>query len=198
MVLYLLLCGLFFAPIAAPHKLVYPMALLTLYSLRHRSPLLTLALACSALGDLFGSLGSLLLQIGAFALAQLCYLLVLRRLVPKVSLRSILLAAALPAVLCLATYIIILPAIGALIIKFGVVGYSLLIGAMVATALLTGRWKVGLGATLFVLSDLLLAFLVFLAPNHTLQSLSLVLYFAGQLLLYLGVTESPQQHTPQA
>lgn len=198
MVLYLLLCGLFFAPIAAPHKLVYPIALLTLCSLRYRSPLLTLALACSALGDLFGSLGSLLLQIGAFALAQLCYLLVLRRLVAKVSLRSITLAAALPAVLCLVTYIVILPAIGAPIIKLGVVGYSLLIGAMVATALLTGRQKVGLGATLFVLSDLLLAFLIFLAPNHSLQSLSLVLYFAGQLLLYLGVTESPKQRTPQA
>ena len=198
MVLYLLLCGLYFSPIAAPHKLVYPLGLLTLCSLRHRTPLLTLAFACSALGDLFGDLGTLLPQIGAFAMAQICYLLVLRRLVPKVSLRSILLAAALPAVLCIVTYIAILPAIGAPIIKFGVVGYSLLIGAMVATALLTGRQKVGLGATLFVLSDLLLAFLTFLAPNHTLQSLSLVLYFAGQLLLWLGITESPQQHTPQA
>ena len=198
MVLYLLLCGLYFAPIAAPHKLVYPMGLLTLYSLRHRSPLLTLALACSALGDLFGDLGTLLPQIGAFAMAQLCYILTLRRLVPKVSLRSILLAAALPVVLCLVTYIVILPAIGTPIIKFGVVGYSLLIGAMVATALLSGRWMVGLGAVLFVLSDLLLAFLIFLVPSHTLQSLSLVLYFAGQLLLWLGVTESPQQRTPQA
>ncbi len=197
MVLYLLLCGLYFAPIAAPHKLFYPLLLLTLCSLRHRSPLLTLAFACSALGDLFGSLGTLLPQIGAFAMAQLCYILTLRRLVPKVSLRSILLAAVLPAVLCLVTYIAILPTIGAPIIKFGVVGYSLLIGAMVAIALLTGRQKMGLGAALFVLSDLLLAFLIFLAPNHTLQSISLVLYFAGQLLLWLGITESLQQHTPQ-
>lgn len=187
--LYLLLCGLYFSPIAAPYKMVYPLLLLTLCSLRHKCPLLTLALACSALGDLFGTLGNLLPQIGAFALAHICYFLVLRRLVSKTSLRAVALAAALPAVLCLVAYLAILPAIEGTIIQLCIVGYTLLIGAMTTAALLTGSRKVGLGATLFALSDLLLAYLIFLSPNHSLLCLSLLLYFAGQLLLWLGLTE---------
>lgn len=193
MALYLLLCGLYFSPIAAPYKQVYPLLLLTLCSLRHKSPLLTLALVCSALGDLFGTLGSLLPQIGAFALAHIGYFLVLRRLVSKTSPRAVALAAALPAVLCLVAYLAILPAIEGAIIQLCIVGYTLLIGAMTTTALLTGNRKVGLGATLFALSDLLLAYLIFLSPNNSLLCLSLLLYFAGQLLLWLGLTDRSKE-----
>ncbi len=187
MVLYLLLCGLYFLPIAAPCKMVYPLLLLTLCSLHNHNPLLSIALACSALGDLFGTMGSLLPQIGAFALAHICYILTFRRLVSNPSLRTIVLATAFTAIACLMVYLAIIPAIESPIVKLCVVGYTLLIGTMTAMALITGRWKVGVGATLFVLSDLLLAFFIFLAPNHELLSLSL--YFAGQLLIWLGATE---------
>lgn len=187
MALYLLLCGFYFTSIEAPCKMVYPLVLLTLCSLRYRNPLLTLALACSTLGDLFGTLGALLPQIAAFALGHICYILTFCRLMPKTSLRKVLLTTALTAVVCFVVYLAILPAIEHPIVKLCIAGYTLLIGAMTTMALLTGRTKVALGAVLFVLSDLLLAYCLFLAPYHTL--LSLVLYFAGQLLLWLGLTE---------
>ena len=187
MALYLLLCGFYFTPIEAPCKMVYPLVLLTLCSLRYRTPLLTLALACSTLGDLFGTLGTLLPQIGAFALAHICYILTFRRIAPKTSLRTTLLATALTAAVCFVVYLAILPAIEHPIVKLCIAGYTLLIGTMTATALLTRSKKVCLGAIFFVLSDLLLAYCLFLSPYNTL--LSLALYFVGQLLLWLGITE---------
>ena len=186
-VLYLVLCGLFFAPIEAPYKLVYPLALLTITSLWERTPLLSLALALSALGDFMGASGELLLQIGAFAAAQVSYLLLIARRVPKRSVGQVALAAALPVALCVVAILVILPAIGAGAVKVGVVIYALLIGTMATIAALTKSWRVRMGAMLFMLSDFTLAYAIFVFSPPLLLSGSLVLYFAGQLLLWLGL-----------
>lgn len=187
-VLYLLLCGLFFSPIAAPYKLVYPLAMLTIVSLWARNPLLTMALAFSALGDFMGAAGVLMLQIGAFAVAQICYLLLLLRQLPKgLSFGRIALAAALPLALCVVAIVGILPAVGADVVKVAVVIYALLIGSMTTTAFLSGSRRIMLGALLFMLSDFMLAFYIFVTPNQPLLQVSLVCYLISQLLLWLGL-----------
>lgn len=186
-VLYLVLCGLFYTPIEAPYKLVYPLGLLTIASLWERKPLLTLALGLSALGDFMGASGELLLQIGAFAAAQVCYLLLIGRCVPKRSVREVAMAASLPVVLSVVAIVAILPTVGVGAVKVGVIIYALLIGTMATLAALTRSWQVRIGAMLFMLSDFTLAYAIFVAPTPPLLDGSLVLYFAGQLLLWLGL-----------
>jgi uncharacterized membrane protein YhhN len=81
----------------------------------------------------------------------------------------------------------ILPAIGAGTVKVGVVIYALLLGTMATLAALTKSWCVRIGAMLFILSDFTLAYAIFVFSPPLLLSGSLVLYFAGQLLLWLGL-----------
>lgn len=185
--LYWVLCGLYFAPIAAPYKLVYPLALLTVASLRSRNPMLTVALAFSALGDFFGATGVLILQIGAFAVTQICYLVVLGRQTARHPLKHIALAAAVPVALCVVALVAIVPAIEWGAIKVGAVLYALLLGSMTTLAALAEGWCVKIGALMFMLSDFMLAHLIFVSPDAALLKVSLALYFAGQLLLWLGL-----------
>lgn len=185
--LYLVLCGLFFAPIAVPYKLAYPLVLLTLVSLVKGRPLLTVALALSALGDFCGASGELLLQIGAFSVAQVCYLLLIACGLPRRSARQIVLAALLPVALSLVAAVAILPAVEMGAVKVGVVLYALLIGAMTTLALLSQRWSVRMGAMLFMLSDFTLAYAIFVTPAPPLLHSSLALYFVAQWLLWLGL-----------
>lgn len=186
--LYLLLCVLYFSPIAAPYKLTYPLSLLTLVSLLGgKFPLLTAALAFSAVGDFCGDSGYLLLQIAAFGVAQICYLTLIRRQIQKPSPKRAILAAIAPVTLCVVTFVGIVPAVEEGVVKVGVVVYALLIGLMTTLAFASKSWTVGLGALLFMLSDFILAILIFLTPVPHLSLVSLALYFAGQILLWLGL-----------
>ena len=181
------LCWLYFSPIAAPHKLTYPLLLLTISSVTSRKPTLTLALAFSALGDLCGSTGALLPQIGAFGVAQVCYIVLLckiaRSRTPK--LWPTLEALLIPLTLCTIAFISIIPQVASQTLQIAVVIYALVIGSMAFCAGLSGSWLVWLGATLFMVSDFLLAHALFVSPHSPLLFLSL--YFAGQLLLWLGL-----------
>ncbi|MBO5805516.1 MAG: hypothetical protein J6R10_01495 [Tidjanibacter sp.] len=186
--LYLVLCGLYFSPIATPYKLTYPLLWLTCASLFCRRPIFTLALIFSALGDWFGATGGLIWQIGAFALAQLCYLLLLlHRREGRVTLWRVVAAALVPMALMVATICRFVPAIDEGVVKVGVVVYALLIGSMATVALLSKSWLIGGGAVLFMLSDFLLAQQIFVTSNPLLLNVSLALYFAGQLLLWVGL-----------
>ena len=186
-VLYLLLCVLYFLPPNMPYKVAYPLLLLTLVSLWGHTPMLSLALGFSALGDVCGAEGALLFQIGAFAVAQICYFVLLFGRLPKQPFRRIALASIMPIVLCAIALAVIIPAIELVVMRVAVVAYALLIGAMVTVATLSNSWRVRIGAYLFVLSDFMLAYLIFLSPNGVLMNVSLALYFAGQLLLWLGL-----------
>lgn len=184
-VLYLLLCALYFSPIAAPYKLTYPLLLLTIVSLfRCESPLLTVALAFSAVGDFCGTTGNLLLQIAAFGVTQICYLLLIWRQIQKPSPKRAILAAIVPVILCVVVFVGIVPAIEVGVVKVGVALYALLIGLMTTLAVSSKSWTMGIGALLFMLSDFILAILIFLTPVTHLSMVSLMLYFAGQLLMW--------------
>ena len=93
----------------------------------------------------------------------------------------------MPLILCAIAIVCIVPAIEFVVVKVAVVAYALLIGSMATLATLSNSWSVRIGAYLFVLSDFMLAYLIFLSPNGALMNVSLALYFAGQLLLWLGL-----------
>jgi uncharacterized membrane protein YhhN len=72
--------------------------------------------------------------------------------------------------------------------------YALLLGAMAAAAWLSRfpRWLVAAGALLFLASDMLIA-LRMGSDASGLGAPIWLLYYAGQLLIYLGVTSSPSE-----
>lgn len=73
----------------------------------------------------------------------------------------------------------------------GLVGYSLLLSAMAATAWLSRfpRYRTGLGAVLFVVSDALIAARMGpLAAAAWIGTAIWLLYYVGQLLIFLGVS----------
>lgn len=68
-----------------------------------------------------------------------------------------------------------------------VTAYTLVIGAMVLTAWMTGEWVVGLGAGLFMVSDTVLAANLFVRRHRFGDLAVMVTYHLGQLLIVLGV-----------
>ena len=64
----------FFLPFEIPHKVTFPVGILTLASLWLCPWQITLALLFSAVGDYFGSCGNFLGQMGSFAIAHVMYI----------------------------------------------------------------------------------------------------------------------------
>jgi uncharacterized membrane protein YhhN len=65
--------------------------------------------------------------------------------------------------------------------------YSLIISAMVVTAFGTSSWLAAAGATLFALSDSMIAFDRFVRPSSRADLPIMVTYHSGQLLLIGGL-----------
>lgn len=68
-----------------------------------------------------------------------------------------------------------------------VVAYTLVIGAMVVAAWMTGEWLIGLGATTFLVSDTVLAVNKFVGRVRHGDLAVMVTYHLGQLLIVVGV-----------
>lgn len=189
-VLYVLLCLLFFSSIKAPHKLTYPLVLLTIASLRGRNRLLVLALAFSALGDFFGSIGELLPQIGAFGAAHIFYLLLLYKAARNTThkLWHTVIALLIPLTLCIIAFASIIPHVHNQTIQIAVAVYAVVIGCMTFVAGLSESHLVRIGAILFMVSDFLLAEALFV--RHLPNYLYLTPYFAGQMLLWIGLQKT--------
>jgi uncharacterized membrane protein YhhN len=146
--------------------------------------LLAVVMACGAAGDVLLDAVSLETGAGAFAIGHLfaiCLYLRNRRDRPTASQRALALALAL----------------GTPIIAWGLTRaievslYAGALGLMAATAWLSRfpRYRAGLGAVLFVASDLLIfAHMGPLAGQGWVSLAIWSLYFGGQLLIVLGVT----------
>ena len=68
-----------------------------------------------------------------------------------------------------------------------VLGYAVVISAMVLTATGTGRWAAAIGAMCFAASDWVLGYNRFVRPVRHAGVIVMVTYHAGQLLLILGL-----------
>lgn len=193
--IYIALCVLYFSAVNAPAKLAYPVGWLAVATLcGGGTPLLILALVCSALGDIFGTTGQLLPQIGAFAVAQICYLAMMARgsNLKTTPTRKLIAAALIPLTLLVVALTVIIPkAAGVAFLVVATTLYALLIGTMVFFAGLSDSWTVKMGALLFMLSDFMLAISLFATPISA--TIYLPPYFLGQILLWWGLVNRGQK-----
>ena len=196
--LFLCLAALLFAPVPLPHKLCLPVGLLFVASLWLTGWEISLALLFSALGDLAGSYGNFLLQMGSFAAGHIFYIIFFvrryfrkagpdRRLTARARGYMLMLGICVASLLAL-VFVKVVPCVPAGILRTGVGIYALIICMMLFAALLQRSSLYALGALLFVISDFILAWNKFVEPVPYRDYLVLGTYFAAQWLLFVRST----------
>ena len=189
---------IFFLPLVIPHKVTFPVAILTLASLWLCPWQVTLALLFSAAGDYFGSCGNFLGQMGCFALAHVMYIVYFtgryltkverdKKLTPKMK-GYLTMVTFCSLALMAAVFVRIVPCADKGILRTGISIYACLICAMMVLALLQRSSIFALGAVLFVFSDFILAWNIFVEPVPYSQYLIMVPYFLAQWLLFIRAT----------
>ena len=180
-----LLALLYFSPLSVSYKGAYPLAFLTLCSLRYSCWPMTLAMFFSGLGDLMGICHNFWAQMGSFAVAHLAYLYYFGRTCRKewvydkigwklggVALYGVLVGS------------LIVPHVQG-VLQIGVSVYVLLILAMCALAWMQKNRYYAVGACLFVFSDTVLAWNKFVSPIEYVGYFIMIPYYLGQLILFV-------------
>jgi len=189
---------LYFIPVSITGKIAFPLASIALASLWLCPWQISAALLFSALGDLEGSMGSFILQMGSFAVAHVFLIIFfIRRYVEKVerdrkltekakgfAIIVILMSATLAGFAF--TEIIVNAPAG--IVRTGAGIYTVLICIMLVAALLQRSSLYALGALLFVFSDFILAWNRFTSPIENAGLLIMIPYYLGQWLIYIRST----------
>ena len=197
-VIFVAFSVLFYLPLPIPHKLVFPVATLFLFSIGLTPWQICAALFFSALGDWFGTCGNFIAQMGSFALGHVFYIwFFVKRYLTKVEHDRKLtnkakgyLALVLVMIVGLLTvaYTQIVPKAPAGVERIGVAIYAVLISTMLFTGLLQRSSLYALGAVLFVFSDFVLAWHRFVEPVPYRHYLVLVSYYLAQWLLFVRST----------
>lgn len=188
----LFICSLvlYFAPVELEHKLAIPVGLLALASLWLCPWQMTLALAFSAAGDYFGSAGNFMAQMGSFATAHVWFIVFFTLRYQRIRTtagngkRFAFGALFCSIALLSAAFGLIVPHAPDGILKIGVSIYACLICSMLLLALLQHDLGFGLGASLFVISDFILAWQLFVSPIPHSGLLIMIPYYAAQWLIY--------------
>lgn len=190
--IFLLLAITLAAPFKIPHQICLPVGLLCLASLWLTPWEITLALLFSAIGDLAGSCGQLIIQMGAFAVAHIFYIVffvrrfLLKRTKMTAKMKGFLMMLGICIVsLLIMVFIKVVPAAPSGIIRTGTGIYAVIICLMLLTALMQRSLLYALGALLFVISDFTLAWTMFVEPVPNAELILLSTYFAAQWLLFV-------------
>lgn len=196
--LFICACLVVFLPVGIANKITIPVGILTLASLWLCPWQITLALLFSVIGDYTGSCGQFIGQMGFFASAHIMYVIYfIRRYLEKVERdrKLSMKAKGYLAMVCfcvvglLATSIFkIAPLAQDGIIRTGVIIYTIVICCMLVMALLQRSSLFALGAVLFVFSDFILAWNMFVEPVPHSRYMILVPYFLAQWLLFIRAT----------
>ena len=195
--LYAIFALLYFIPsFGLPHKICIPVFILAVFSIGKAPWQITAALFLSALGDLAGSFkaGSgdraLVFQILFFALGHISYILcfcitALRN--KRDSNKNSGLYAFAALILCAGIFIFtftrVVPCVDVNFLKICVTCYAAIILTMLFSALMTRDWIIGLGAALFVTSDLILAWSMFVGALQGDGYLIMISYYAAQAII---------------
>ena len=188
-----------FTSIRFPYGIAMPVTILTISSLLLCPWQITLALLFSATGDCMGIKGHFQYQIAAFAIAHILYILFfIKRYHEKVEHDGKLTNKAkgyftmvgfCTLAILAAAFFIIAPEAEAGTLRTGICVYAVIIGTMMVTALLQRSSLYALGAVLFVFSDFILAWNMFVAPVPHSSYMILVPYFAAQWLIFIRSTK---------
>ena len=183
--LFFVLACLYFSPLSVPYKGAYPLAFLTLCSLRYACWPMALAMFFSALGDWMGICHNFWAQLWAFAMEHVAYLYYFgctcRKEWTTDKIGWKLGGVALYGVLAGG---LIVPHVQG-VLQIGVSVYVLLILAMCALAWIQKNRYYALGAWLFVFSDTVLAWNKFVSPIEYVGYFIMVPYYLGQLILFV-------------
>lgn len=202
--IYLCLCILFFTPLSIPHKVCLPVGIIGLASLGLTPWEISIALLLSAIGDYAGSCGNLIAQIGLFAAAHILYIVFFtRRYFKKVEPDGKLTARAKGFLMMMSfcilsllalVFVKVVPAAPEGILQVGVGIYAVIICTMMLTAMLQRSLIYALGALLFAISDLALAWNMFVEPVPNADLVILSTYFAAQWLLFIRASPYKVPH----
>ena len=189
---------LYFLPVGIPHRLAFPLIILSVSSLWLCPWQITSALAFSAIGDWLGTEGIFIGQMASFAVAHICFILFFaKRFHNKVEPDRKLTAKAkgytfmflfMGVILAVLSCCAIAPEAPAGLIRTGVVTYTLVICTMLVAALLQRSSLYAIGAVLFVFSDLILAWNMFIEPVEGAGYLIMIPYYIGQWMLFVRST----------
>lgn len=186
--IYLLLCILFFTSTAIPFKIAYPVASLLISALWVSPWQIAAALLCAAVGDVMGAKGIFLWQMGAFAMSHLflIWYFVSRffKMNGMTSVKNILFTTIIVICVCVFAILIIIPEVPAGIVRNGATIYAIIISIMLWCALLQKDSAYAVGAILFVISDLVLAWNRFVSPVPYSSYMIMIPYYASQLLFF--------------
>ena len=203
-VLFIALCSIYFSPVEIPHKISIPVGLLTIASIALCPWQIILALGFSAAGDFFGSCGNFIAQMGCFAISHIWYILYFAlRYHRKVEHDKKLTARAkgyvfmvmfCAACILTAAFLKIVPSVPSGTLRIGVSIYSCLICTMLIMAMLQRSSLFALGAILFVFSDFILAWNIFVEPIPHDRLLIMVPYYAAQWFLFIRSSSFKLKH----
>lgn len=196
--LFLICAIMHFLPLEVPGKIAFPMGVMAVASIWLCPWQITLALLFSALGDWAGSCSSFLLHMGLFAAGHICYIIFFvkryfRKVEPDFKLTAKAKGYLTMIVFCtmalMATvFVRIVPCAPAGIIRTGTGIYACLICTMLVMALLQRSSLYALGAVLFVFSDFILAWNMFVGPVPDSRFLIMIPYYAAQWLIFIRST----------
>ena len=165
---------------------------------------ISLALLFSAIGDLSGSCGNLPAQIGSFMVAHILYIYFFvrryhRKVEPDVKLTARAKGFLMMMSLCILSllalvFVKVVPAAPEGILQVGVGIYAVIICTMMLTAMLQRSMIYALGALLFAISDLALAWNMFVEPVPNADIVILSTYFGAQWLLFIRASPYKVPH----
>lgn len=193
--LFLLSAVMMLTSAKLPHQICFPVGLLSVASLWLTPWEITLALLFSAAGDLAGDCGNFLAQMGGFAIAHIFYIVFfIRRFIRKgtkmtAKMQGFLMMLSICIIsLLILVYVKIIPAAPAGLIRTGTGIYAVIICMMLMAALLQRSLLYALGAMLFVVSDFVLAWNMFVEPVSNAGIILMGTYYAAQWLLFVRAT----------
>ena len=197
---FVLLAVLHFLPVRIPLKLCFPLAVLLIASFSLQSWAIIVAMLCCLAGDLSGQLHQFVPQMGFFAVAHLFFIgyflsLGLKRKRAKedpVKGWYFALATLFAVGLFYFAAEKIIPYAPEGVVRTGMYVYAGLIAVMMWSALMQRDWMWGVGAVLFVVSDMILAFSRFVSPVPDSGFLIMVTYYAAQLLIFVRAAMEKQ------
>ncbi len=205
--LYLLAVGFYFSANEPAMRLAFPVALLALGGIGVLPWTMAAGFAFSALGDMFGVLGSFVGQMASFAVGHVFFLCWLSGRLRVARPRGC--TVAVPCAIWATVVVLVgwkvFPHVPGMAIRTGCLIYAMLLSGMACMAIMLAAsrttqrlWAMmaAVGGVLFVISDAVLAWNRFVEPIHHSGLIIMVTYYAAQLLLFVAAWRLPRSVWP--
>lgn len=193
--LFVIAATIFFIPVDMAHKIAIPVGILTIASLWLCPWQITLALAFSSAGDIMGSCGNIIAQMAFFAVGHIWFILYfIKRYKEKVEhdgkltskAKGYLIMVGFCSLVLLAAVILkIATSAPAGILRIGTIIYAAIICGMMFMALVQRSCLFAAGAMLFVFSDFILSWNMFIEPIPYGTYIVMITYYLAQWLLFI-------------